>query len=279
VNVAWAPGGRRLAYTAAIEGDVHVVCHPDQREVTGTWVTPLIRPVPRQVSPFIDEFGGLSWSPDGRRILVIPGFGSGEQPAGSLRDTGGLVGIDAAGGGSTVLIRGRTSSDVFHAQFAPRTGTIGYSLGPAFGPGESRIWAAGTQGRRRHQLAKVSGAVTALSWSPDGHSLAIVTDSSSARKAGARSLWLIGAVSHKLRLLAVNKDGPVMSPSWSPDSTHLAYIGGPYACRCGFGNTPLDGTTVYSVSAATGQYQVVLGRQSSGGVLQPVRFTGLAWSR
>jgi Tol biopolymer transport system component len=251
--------------------------------VTGTWVTPLVHPAPRKVS---DLTGDLSWSPRARTLLVIAGFGGGHFP-GDLSNTGGLVALDVETGHSTMLVRAQSSRLEFHGQFAPITGTLGFSLGPHFAPGRSVIWAAGIQGKHRHRLATVQGAVTGMSWSPDGRSLAVITEVAPARwrgphlvNAGVRSMWVIGAASPRSRELAVNSNGPILGPAWSPDGRQVAYIGGRYACHCGIGNTPLYGTVVYAADVATGQQRVILsGDQTNGPMLRPVQFTALAWSR
>jgi Tol biopolymer transport system component len=286
-TVVWAPGGHRLAYTAGINSDVRFACPNAGHDVTGTWVTPLAHPVPRKVSDLIDGFGGLSWSPHGRTLLVIPGFGGGPQQPDSLRNRAGLVALDVQTGRATMLVRAQSSRQVFHGQVAPNTGTLGFSLGPPFAPGRSVIWVAGTQGKHRHQLATVQGAVTAMSWSPDGRSLAVITEVAPARwrgghlvNAGMRSMWVIGAQSPRPRELAVNAVGPILGPSWSPDGRQLAYIGGRYACHCGIGNTPLYGTVVYAADVATRQQRVILsGDRTNGPMLRPVQFTALTWLR
>jgi hypothetical protein len=192
-TVVWAPGGHRLAYTASINSDFVNMCPAARHEVTGTWVTPLLHPAPRKVSDLADGFGGLSWSPRARTLLVIPGFVSGPHLLNFLSNTGGLVALDVQTGNSKILVRAHYSRVAFRGQFAPITGTLGFSLGPLVAPGRSVIWAAGTQGKHRHQLATVQGAVTGMSWSPDGRSLAVITDSRTLQHASVRSLWVIGA--------------------------------------------------------------------------------------
>jgi hypothetical protein len=109
-RIAWAPGGNRLAYTAEIGGDTVRVC--GKPDVYGTWVTPVAHPAPRKVS---DLIGDLSWSPRARSLLV------------------GLVAVDVQTRHWTMLLRARFPRLEFHAQFAPVTGTLGYSLGSAAG--------------------------------------------------------------------------------------------------------------------------------------------------
>jgi Tol biopolymer transport system component len=298
-QVVWAPSGNRLAYTADIGGDTISVC--GKPDVFGTWVTALNHPAPRKVS---DLIGGLSWSPRARTLLIIPGFGLGPEP-GSLRNTGGLVAVDAQTGHATMLLRARFPRLEFHGQFAPVTGTLGYSLGviPGFVvgghfPRHSVIWAAGAQGKHRHRLGTVPGVVTSLGWSPDGRSLAVITEVAPVRwgndhsgqqsrmvNAGARSMWVVGAGSPRPRELVVNAHGPILGPAWSPDGRQVAYIGGQYASTCvrsyiALGCSLLYGTAIYSVDVATGQQRVFLsGDQRNGPMLRPVQLTSLAWSR
>jgi WD40-like Beta Propeller Repeat len=278
-RIVWAPGGNRLAYTAEIGGDTVRVC--GKPDVYGAWVTPVAHTAPRKVS---DLIGDLSWSPRARSLLV------------------GLVAVDVQTRHWTMLLRARFPRLEFHAQFAPVTGTLGYSLGviPGFVvggrfPRGSAIWAAGAQGKHRHRLGTVPGVVTSLRWSPDGRSLAVISkvalvvwsNDRSGRmiSAGVRSMWVVGTASPRPRELVVNAHGPILGPAWSPDGRHVAYIGGHYASTCvrsytALGCNLLYGTEVFSVDVATGQQRVLLsGDRTNGSMLRPVQFTALAWSR
>jgi Tol biopolymer transport system component len=101
-----------------------------------------------------------------------------------------------------------------------------------------------------------------------------------------RTLWVVGDANPRPRRLAVNANGPILSPAWSPDGRQLAYIGGRYAA--GRGPCPAHsacfvmiteaGTVVYAADVATGKQRVILnGNQQMApccGLLNSVHWLG-----
>lgn len=272
-DVAWAPGGQRLAYQVVLDNDrlVRVVGHPCPREPWGVWKTPYNPPSPRQLwdaGPF--RQGPLSWSPDARSIVGNTMLRVGGEARG--RDVPTVVAVDAATGRSRTLVRG-----AWNGISAPVTGTLAFTTGPFQGP--NVIWAAGTEGKRRHVLAHAKGPVTALVWSPDGRTLAYtVGRPPSTAHAAPMTLWMVGARSPRPRLLTAGQR-ITLSPVWSPDGNSIAYIGGSFSCLCGPEGYDA-GTAVHTVDVMTGASRLVTYAGERGvPLLSPAQFTELAWMR
>ncbi|GAC1319861.1 MAG: hypothetical protein NVSMB22_03570 [Chloroflexota bacterium] len=242
-HLAWSPGGHRLAYTVYIPSDAIVGCPPEVRDSTGIWVTPYEHPRPRQVAfdMYAQTSPPLSWSPDGRTLAVTVGAN--------------VRALDVATGASRPLVRGASAGI-----YAPVTGALAYVTGGFGAAHTTRIWVAGAQGRRRHIIAStpLGLADSSLLWSPNGRSVAYVTDTGTFYRRGARTLAVAGAAAPHSRTLVVPRDGALDSPSWSPDGLSIAYAGtAPCTCR---GTSPMGtGPAVLSVDVATGARHLLLG--------------------
>ncbi|MGH2636002.1 MAG: TolB family protein [Actinomycetota bacterium] len=75
----------------------------------------------------------------------------------------------------------------------------------------STVWVMEPDGSERREIARISGSVTSLEWSPDGRRLAVSGD----------SVWTMNADGTDLqRLTAPSSFG--RTPTWSPDGTQIA---------------------------------------------------------
>jgi Tol biopolymer transport system component len=262
-SVVWSPGGHRLAYVVYIPSDAFGACPPGAHDATGVWVTQYDHPRPRMVDSEKFVFSGppLSWSPDGRTLAVSGG-------------RGGIRSVDVATGASRILVSG------YAGIYAPVTGALAYvTSGPR--PGQpTRIWIAGAQGRHQRILviSKVGLAESPLVWSPDGRSIAYITDTGSVFRRGARTLAVVGAVAPHPRTLVAVRDGAVDSPTWSPDGTSIAYSGSAQ-CACPHASPPGMGPAIFSIDVRTGaQRLLATPQQLLTGLRSSAQVTSIIWA-
>jgi Tol biopolymer transport system component len=169
--------------------------------------------------------------------------------------------------------------------FAPTTGALAYITEGQGRQKPTRLWVAGTKGRHRHVLATLTQGVPSedvLTWSPNGRSIAYMTDTGriihpGVSEKGTRTLWVAGAVTHRPRPLVVALDGVLLSPGWSRDGGRIAYLA-TAACPCrGTANHRVD-AAVSVVNVRTGAHQLVLHPAQTGArVFKGSRFEAVAW--
>ena len=158
------------------------------------------------------ELSGLTFNRQGTRLAFVRG-GDAEFPDGKLPNTGlaletphQTVNLIAIGESKTAKI-------------------IGEGHGPAFAPdgkliaftqnGAIMLWSPGKSAR---QIAKVTGEVEELIWSPDGERLVFQEG-----RGGHSLIGLIDLRSHALRYLGTTL-GYASDPAFSPDGKSIAFI-------------------------------------------------------
>lgn len=82
----------------------------------------------------------------------------------------------------------------------------------------SNLWLVETAGGTPRQLTAASANDTAPRWSPDGQTVAFVSD-----REERKELWLIAADGGEARRLTRGASD-VSQPAWSPDGQHLVYV-------------------------------------------------------
>ena len=225
----WAPDGRLLAVSVIFETDKS---YAEWVEV----VTADGRTPGRKITPNRESASALSWSPDGRRLLMIGMEGRRYvwftvRPDGSERHVlitapptnahdwspdsstiayashGGVFGVPAVGGAPRRLAvlrsRGKQLRSVSVAWSS--NGVLAFS-------DLAGVYTARSDGVGRRRLTKKRGA---LHWSPDGRRLALASDG---------EVFTIAGGSGGVRQLTHQQSDD--EPEWSPDGRQIVFTRG-----------------------------------------------------
>ena len=183
-GLAWFPRGDEIAYTTH-----------------GVWA---IRSDGSDRHPLHIYLGGLTWSPDGKHL----GFGGCRRARGG-RCVARYAGIYVADADGSNLhqVTGHAYNEYGFA-WSPDGRNILYGRANREG-----IYVIGADGRNNHRLTRDSPRPVewgALTWAPDGRSVAYATD-----RTGNGDIYLIDADGHnKVRL--TNSAAADIDPSWQP---------------------------------------------------------------
>jgi Tol biopolymer transport system component len=163
-------------------------------------------------------FDGFRWSPDGRALLVtytetdVTGFQ--------------LAVVEADGSGSRTLDVGRAAD---WASWRPDGRHIAFR--GQVGPDRSAVFVAEADGTDARQLPIESTSLVdfeGLAWSPDGTRLSFMADGAlwgaDGWRIGVADIDAEGGLTTLRRMKFAGYSGEEMLPSWSPDSTWLAFI-------------------------------------------------------
>jgi dipeptidyl aminopeptidase/acylaminoacyl peptidase len=171
------------------------------------------------------------WSPDGKRIAFISARE--EKPQIFL--------ISPFGGEAEKLTESKSGVQAF--QWSPDGNRIAYVAQSDPTPEEekkqkdkddaqvidknfklARIWVIDLATKKASELVKGEFTTSDPQWSPDGRSIAFVTNPTPKADDGSRSdIWTVDVASGKQRKLTDN-EGPDSAPRWSPDGKRIAYL-------------------------------------------------------
>ena len=247
----WSPGGTRIAIISGAPGGRFLGAAMDLvvMNADGSSVRQL---ADCSGGPGGKEKGrcdGLSWSPDGRRI-VFSGEDSlfvVELDTGSVRQITGCAACEYTGaalnpawspGGSLIVFNGHGSIDVVAADGSGwrRVVAVAGAPKPAWSPDGARIAFAGNEGlnvieadgSNLEHLVEESVVETtdAFAWSPDGSHIAYIsTPNSVGGDAVLEQVWVMNADGTQKVLLYESPccvDG-WGAPAWSPDGRSIAF--------------------------------------------------------
>src|SRR5690349_7086822 len=204
-----APAGSSVAWTFNERGvrNIYAADAPDFRS--------------RRITPYKDDDGqeltNLAFSDDGKTIVYVRGgdHGSNWPAEGNLmpNPTGGTAqpkmqvwSVAAAGGAPRLLGEGDTPA------VAPRTGRVAFVK-------DHRIWIAPLDGSKpAEQLFFAKGSSESPAWSPDGQTLAFVSD-----RDDHSFIGLYTNADQPIRYLAPSTSRDA-TPVWSADGKSIAFV-------------------------------------------------------
>lgn len=191
--VAWAPGGREIAFVSDRRGNADVFAMTSG----GEHETALTR------NPAEDA--GAAWSPDGSRIAFWSDRGGDADIYSMKRD-----------GSSVVQLTSSATDDILPA-WSPDGRMIAFVSGPV---GEAHdLWVMNADGSNPRRLTWTKTDEWWPAWSPDGTKIAYVYDH---RLIGGGGIEIFDLVDGHATKLDVEVEGPG-SPAWSADG-RIAFV-------------------------------------------------------
>jgi hypothetical protein len=202
-NHGISPNGQWLAISDQSQGG----------QDSSVYVVSVVGGFPRKVTGD-GQWYWHGWSPDGKRLVLT----------GERKGAMDIYSIPIAGGEPTQL-----------------TASAGNNYGPEYSPdgvyiyfssdrtGSSQIWRMRTDGSAPEQIVSDSQDDWFPHVSPDGRWMVYLSYGSNVAKhaeAGNATLSLLSLKERKVRVLATvfGGEGTIDAPSWSPDSTKIAFV-------------------------------------------------------
>lgn len=177
------------------------------------------------------------WLPDSRRIVFVSDHGGCtnlwildlDASAQALTDLAGEVESPCVSPDGTRVAFLFTAHRAEDSPPRPRrTRRLGYKYdGDGFRDGaRTHLWCLDLRTRRRRPLTSGDFDVASPTWSPDGRSLAFVSNRIPRADVLSQNsdIFVVAASGGRVRQLT-RKRGPKSAPSWSPDGTRIAYFG------------------------------------------------------
>lgn len=182
ISPAWSPDGTRIAYytqNAGPQGDIEI------------WLIDLAGGEPRFLSYAGRFVGGLTWSPDGRRLALSSSYRTGRDVLLVDVETGELVNLTQGQG------------ENFDPQWSPDGASLAY-LSNRDGQMSLYIQPLDDQPRA---LTAIFEQVWSPQWSPDGTALAVIAPT---------GLYVLAADGRLQARLPVSTQRGTASPVWRP---------------------------------------------------------------
>ncbi|HLJ60854.1 MAG TPA: S9 family peptidase [bacterium] len=228
-----APDGSRVVCAVTV---VDVAANGYQSHL---WVAPVSGDAPWQLTTAAARDAGPRWSPDGGCVAFLSDRGGPKQ----------LWVIAAGGGEARPLTSGALSPSEF--AWAPDGRSIAFVGKPEAAPSDEasdvrvisrlhykqdgegiwdgrwkQVFVVDADGGGLRQVTQGDYDHINPAWSPDGALLAYAGDASpDADLAGAGDIWVVPVGGAAPPRPLTRCAGPALLPCWSPDGTHVAYVG------------------------------------------------------
>jgi Tol biopolymer transport system component len=198
-NATFSPDGTLIAYESG------------QPDLSTALV--VIRAYGGQPVTVLDQLvgaGGISWSPDGRRLAVSA------RPPGALDPGIFLATIDPPG----AVRLGGPELFGYDPSWSPDGRSIAFTRATPCCPGASEaLWLIGEDGSNPHAIAPMGGGWGAA-WSPDGKRIAFMAEGVD----GPNDVYVINADLSGVRNISHSPEDE-SGVSWSPDGGRIAFTG------------------------------------------------------
>jgi dipeptidyl aminopeptidase/acylaminoacyl peptidase len=210
----WSPDGTKLAFVSDRSGSKQI------------WLIDVQGGEPWQLTKHAADVFEPAWSPDGKRLAFVA-----NGPTNRLES---LVLDEKDDRKRIVRVR----------EYRHRADGRGY-----FGTLRHHIWIVDVDSGATVQLTDGPADDGGPTWSPDGESIAFVSDRSPERDWhwGGESIHVVNVATFQVRRLTI-ENGRAAHPSWSPDGRRIAYPGSTHSDEASEINTRL-----WVVDTATGE--------------------------
>ena len=223
-----SPDGKWVAYTVT-KNDLE-----QNATDADIWLTSTLGEFPSRLTTHKKSDTSPRWSPDGKRLAFISAreekpqlflmspFGG--EPERLTENKGGVRAIVwSPDGKSIAFVADQEPTSDEEKRVKEKDDAIVVDTNYKF----TRLWVMDVASRKARLLATGDVAVSDPQWSPDGASVAYVTNPTPRADDNALSdLWVIPVAAGAARKLVGNA-GSDQSPRWSPDGTQIAYVTSP----------------------------------------------------
>jgi Tol biopolymer transport system component len=223
-NVAWSRDGTRLLLEMADANGISHVYLADVGDVIGPFVDTGFGTAAdtacndKSNEPFPCQDGDITFSPDGQRVALT------QRCTYGIPGCGFITTLDLRTGERTelsaTLVQGRHKSGPGSLAWSPdgtRIAFIRETLQGQPTPSNSNLWLIDADGKNLHKVALAVPRVTAPQWSPDGSTIALMSDllvESTPDPVPVQDVYTVKPDGTGLRQLTT--DGRSIWPEWTP---------------------------------------------------------------